>query len=212
MQNTSVRLVFMKMPSFRPLNGISKQLTKALPIFKKLSTMKTLVQSFISVIFFFCLFASCKKDGEDIPGEVEFYLLDSYETLNETAEIDPGSVILAGDPLLVYSDLKSYSADEYFFIVTDEARETIEGMEHSVNGIAFAVTANEEVVYTAYFVPSYSSASVQWIVIDPVFWHFTNRMHVKLGYPGQFEGSVIPDLRNDERILKIFRRDRNLVE
>ena len=174
--------------------------------------MKMYLPSLFITLFFFCLFTSCEKDGEDIPGEVEFYLLDSYETLNETAEIDPGSVILAGDPLLVYSDLKSYNAKECFFNVTDEARETIEGMEHSVNGIAFAVTANEEVVYTAYFVPSYSSASVQWIVIDPVFWHFTNRMYVKLGYPDQFEGSVIPDLRNDEQMLKIFRRDRNLVE
>ena len=174
--------------------------------------MKMHLPSLVAMLLFFCLFASCKKDVEDVPGEVEFYLLDSYETVNETPEIDPGSVVLAEDPLLVYADLKSYNADEYYFKVTDKARETIEGMVHSVSGIAFAVTANEEVVYTAYFVPSYSSASVQWIVIDPVFWHFTNRMHVKLGYPGQFEGSVIPDLRNDERILKIFRRDRKLVE
>ena len=174
--------------------------------------MKFHVQSLVVTLLFFCLFASCKKDGEYVPGEVEFYLLDSYETLDESPEIDPGSVILAEDPLLVYSDLKSYNANEYFFKVTDEAREIIEDMEHSVGGIAFAVTANEEVVYTAYFVPSYSSASVQWIVIDPVFWHFTNRMYVKLGYPDQFEGSVIPDLRNDERILEIFRHDRNLVE
>ena len=77
-------------------------------------------------------------------------------------------------------------------------------MEHSIGGIAFAVTANEELVYTGYFVPSYSSASVQWIVIDPLFWHLTNRMYVNLGYPGLFEGAVIPDHRNDERILKIF--------
>ena len=174
--------------------------------------MKVHWQSLLVTLFFFCLFASCEKEGEEIPGEVEFYLLDSYETLDETAEIDPGSLVLSEDPLLVYSDLKSYNANEYFFKVTDKARETIEGMEHSVGGIAFAVTANEEVVYTAYFVPSYSSVSIQWIVIDPVFWHLSNRMHVKLGYPGQIEGSVIPDLRNDERILKIFRRDRNLVE
>jgi len=37
-------------------------------------------------------------------------------------------------------------------------------------------------------------------------------MHVNLGYPGQIEGAVIPDLHNDDRILRIFRRDGKLVD
>ncbi len=155
---------------------------------------------------------SCEKSDSDVIGEVELYLLSAYETVNETPEIDLATVVLSEDPLLSYSDFRSYSAKEYFFEVTDRAKEKIEAVEHSIGGIAFAVTANEELVYTGYFVPSYSSASVQWIVIDPLFWHLTNRMYVNLGYPGLFEGAVIPDHRNDERILKIFRRDGNLVE
>jgi hypothetical protein len=157
-------------------------------------------------------FTSCKKSDSDVIGEVEFYLLEDYATVGETPEIDPDSVVLREDPLLVYSDLTHYNAREYYFIVTDGAKEKLEGMEHSVSGKAFAVTANREVVYTGYFVPAYSSASVQWIVIDPIFWHSTNRMDVNLGYPGQWEGVEIPDLRNDERILQIFRRDRKLKE
>lgn len=157
-------------------------------------------------------FTSCKKSDRDVIGEVEFYLLEDYATVNETPEIDPDSVVLKEDPLLGYPDLTLYDAREYYFKVTDGAREKIEGMEQSVSGIAFAVTANQEVVYTGYFVPAYSSASVQWIVIDPIFWHSTNRMYVNLGYPGQFEGFEIPDLRNDERILQIFRRDGKLKE
>ncbi len=143
---------------------------------------------------------------------MEFYLLEAWENLNSTPAIDLGVHCSQEHPLLTYSELKSYNSKEYFFKVSDAARELIEGMEHSVGGIAFAVTANDVVVYTGYFVPCYSSVSVQWIVIDPLFWHLTNRMYVNLGYPAQFEGFEIPDLRNDERILKIFRRDRKLVE
>ncbi|MDX2430512.1 MAG: hypothetical protein QNK35_06245 [Bacteroides sp.] len=165
---------------------------------------------------FTLLFSACDKDdGEssgDVTGEVELFLLDSYELVNETPEIDPASVVLKEDPLLRYSDLKSYNAKDYFFKVTDAARERLEEMEHSVSGVAFGVTADGVLIYTGYFVPSYSSFSVQWIVIDPVFWHSSNRIYVNLGYPGAFEGVEIPDLRNDERILKIFRRDRNLTE
>lgn len=177
----------------------------------------------INAIFYFvlllllCAFTSCEKNGGDHPdadvqGEVEFYLLDAFETVDSTPEIDLSSIVLSEEVLLSYADLKSYNAREYFFELSDDAKEIIEGMEHSVNGTAFVVSANEELVYTGYFVPSYSSVSLQWIVIDPTFWHLTKRMYVKLGYPGQFDGFDIPDLRNDERILEIFRRDGKLVE
>ena len=166
----------------------------------------------ITMLLLMGALTACDKDVGDVAGEVEFYLLDDYLTVNETPEIDPASVLLKDDPLLGYSELKSYNAREHYFTVTDGAREKIEGMQHSVSGIAFAVTANNEVIYTGYFVPSYSSVGVQWIVIDPIFWHLTNRMYVSLGYPGQIEGVEIPDLRNDERILAIFRRDGRLTE
>ena len=165
-----------------------------------------------TIILLFLFFTACEKNNENVTGVVELYLLEVYETVGETPEIDLATVILAPEPLLGYPDFKSYNAKEYYVKVTDDARETIEEMDHSVAGVPFAVTADEEVVYTGYFVPAYSSISMQWIVIDPVFWRLNNRMYVALGYPGQFEGSVIPDHRNDPRILDIFRRDGNLVE
>ena len=164
------------------------------------------------IFILFLSFTACEKNNENVTGVVEIYLLEAHETVGETPEIDLATVVLKQDPLLGYPDFKSYNAKEYFFEVTDHGRETIEEMDKSVAGIPFAVTADEEVVYTGYFVPTYSSVSLQWIVIDPVFWQLTNRMYVQLGYPGQFEGSVIPDHRNDPRILDIFRRDGNLVE
>lgn len=174
--------------------------------------MKICVPCIAGLLLFACTFLSCEKDDGDIPGEVELYLLDFYENVDSTEAIDLNSIVLGEFPLLGYSDMKSYSAREYFFMLTDGGRDKIEGMEHSVGGVAFAVTANGSVVYTGYFVPSYSSLAIQWTVIDPLFWHRTNRMYVNIGYPGSFDGSTIPDLRNDERILEIFRRDGKLTE
>lgn len=168
------------------------------------------------IILLLCLFPiflfSCQEEGPDVPGEVEFYLLDFYECYFESAGIDTATMVLDENPFLNYAALKSYNSRDYFFKVSDDAKDKIEGMEHSVAGVAFAVLANKEVIYTGYFLPSYSSISLQWIVIDPVSWHLKNQMFVKLGYPGQIDGLEIPDLRNDERILQIFRRDRKLVE
>ena len=66
---------------------------------------------------------SCEKSDSDVIGEVELYLLSAYETVNETPEIDLATVVLSEDPLLSYSDFRSYSAKEYFFEVTDRAKE-----------------------------------------------------------------------------------------
>lgn len=157
-------------------------------------------------------FTACEKNSDEVTGVVEIYLLEEFETVGEGAGIDAASAVTKPKPLVKYDDLRKYNAEEYFFKVTDDARETIENMPQSVFGIAFAVTADDELIYTGYFVPLYSSASVQWIVIDPLFWRLDNRMYVELGYPGLIEGSVIPDHRNDPRILDIFRRDGKLVE
>ena len=39
-----------------------------------------------------------------------------------------------------------------------------------------------------------------------------NELKVELGYPGQIQGTIIPDKRNDSQILDIFKRDNKLIE
>lgn len=173
--------------------------------------MKTVLFRLLPIIGFLFLIPSCEK-SEKISGEVEFYLLKSFETVDNTCEISASSVDLESYPLIAYSDIKSYSSKDYVFRVTNDAVETIEALEHSVLGLPFAVTADDELIYTGYFWPSYSSAMCQWIVIDPLMWGGNNELHVELGYPGTFEGVVIPDERNNEKILDIFRRDGKLKE
>ena len=78
--------------------------------------------------------------------------------------------------------------------------------------MAFAVAADEELAYTGYFWPGYSSMGCQWITTDPLFIGNRNTMTMGLGYPGLIEGTSIPDNRNDPRILEIFRADGKLIE
>jgi hypothetical protein len=176
---------------------------------------------FLSV-FFVCLSVfSCDRHQTDPEGEVEFYLLENFETVEEGwgCAIDQSTVELASVPLIRYDDLTSYDPAEYTFCITEKAAEAIDALEHSVSGLAFAVTANGEMVYTGYFWPAYSSLACDWITIDPISIDMQAAMEaeplemkVELGYPGTMEGQEITDRRNDSRILAIFRRDGKLVE
>lgn len=159
---------------------------------------------------------SCEKNDPGVTGGVELYLLESYETADGPCQIgcriDRSTAELEKQPLICYSDFLSYDPDEHVFGISEQAMETIENIEHSVHGVAFGVTAGDELVYTGYFWPGYSSATCDWIVIDPIWLYQGNELKVQLGYPGMMEGWEIPDKRNDPRILAIFRRDGKLIE
>lgn len=160
----------------------------------------------------FLLFSSCSKNEcSCVDGQVELYLLESFETIGNSCAIDESSVVTLENPLISYTEFISYDAREYTFTVTEKAKVAIDDLDHSVFGIAFAVVADEQLIYTGYFWPGYSSASCQWIVIDPVITLGENELRVQLGYPGLFEGSVIPDERNNQLILDIFKRDGKLI-
>lgn len=114
--------------------------------------------------------------------------------------------------MLPYSDFLTYDPNTFSFNISDAAKETIKKLEHSVHGIAFAIKANNVLIYTGYFWPGYSSASCDWVVIDPMRLNLDNILDVRLGYPGLIEGQVIPDKRNDHRILEIFNSDNKLIK
>jgi len=94
--------------------------------------------------------------------------------------------------------------------LSDKAIETLESLDYSVNGLAFAIKTNDTMIYTGYFWPSYSSASCDWVVIDPLMTSIGNKIQIRLGYPDLVQGQVIQDKRNDERIIRIFKRDNKL--
>ena len=143
---------------------------------------------------------------------LQLHLLESFDTIGTEFEINEISIVVRKNPLLNYSDFISYNPDEFTFEISDDSRRAIENLQHSVNGLAFAILADKELIYTGYFWPGYSSRSCNWLVTDPMTLKLSNKMEVKLGYPGQIDGVLIPDRRNDIRILNIFRRDNMLIE
>ncbi len=167
----------------------------------------------ISLIAFLgIILNACERNEEENPtsGLVELYLLDSYTTVGNTLQIDENSAITKPLPLLRYSDFLYYDSVNFAFKVTDKGEKIIEKLNVSVHGLAFAITADHEVVYTGYFWPSFSSASCDWLVIDPIMVAMNNELAVKLGYPGAFQGVSIPDKRNDKRIVEIFKANHKL--
>jgi hypothetical protein len=160
------------------------------------------------------LFAACDKIHEKcVPeGNVNFYLIASFDTIENSCQIDESTVITADTPIIEYADLLSYTPREYVFKITDKAKEIVANLPHSVFGLGFAVKANNTLIYTGYFWPSYSSLACSWVVADPLWTSMNNSLKIELGYPGLMEGVTIPDKRNDNRILDIFRRDDKLIE
>jgi hypothetical protein len=164
------------------------------------------------LVIFTLWISSCDRIHEEIDGSVEIYLLEDFETIDQTCRIKLSSVTIKQLPIIRYEEIESYNSSEYLFKISDEAVDKIDSLEHSVFGIAFAVTADKEIIYTGYFWPSYSSLGCQWIIIDPLMWRGDNELRIELGYPGRLQGVEIPDERNNEKILEIFRRDGKLID
>jgi len=184
-----------------------------LTIFKNGIMKRILLLIFLPGIFNLIFIACDDKDGDKNPGygSVDLYLLDKYKTMDNSCQIDEATVITKNKPLVAYSDLLLYDAGNHTFRISDAARESVQNLQHSVFGIAFAIKANGVIVYTGYFWPGYSSASCNWVIIDPLSLYSGNNLRVQLGYPGPIEGQVVPDKRNDKRILDIFASDNKLI-
>ena len=174
--------------------------------------MKRKIFSYAIIGIFSILIFGCEKDGINSNSKVELYLLDSYSKVENSFQIDETTIKTQSFPLISYTDFISYDSTNYTFELSDKAKYAIANMEHSVHGVAFAVKANGTLFYSGYLWPSYSSASCDWIVIDPIMTSVGNKMTVSLGYPGLFQGQVIPDNRNDSRIIEIFKNDNKLIK
>ena len=160
------------------------------------------------------VFIACDKNKENLSkdGSVELFLLDSYQTIGSTVHIDEKTVVTKSQPLVSYSDFLSYNPNTYTFKISDSAKEAVKSLQLSVHGMAFAIKANNVLIYTGYFWPGYSSVRCDWVVIDPSTLYINNELIVQMGYPGLIEGEVISDKRNDQRILDIFTGNNKLIK
>jgi hypothetical protein len=153
---------------------------------------------------------SCDSE-EEVIGGVNVHLIKSFErTRVDSCGIVASSVKYRKHPFIAYEDLQSYDIRSHQFGLGPAALDSLKNRSWPVTGTPFAVVANGELIYTAYFWPSYSSMSCQWVTADPFMAVPTGNLKVNLGYPGQWEDADIPDHRNDERITDIFARDGKL--
>lgn len=175
--------------------------------------MKKLISYLPILLAILFLTESCdkKEDTNNVIGDVEMYLLESYETIDNTMQINESTVVLKPDVFINYSNMVSYNQSSYTFKITDETKTNIKNLESELYRHAFAITANKKVVYTGYFWSSYSSMICDWVCIDPIMIDYYDGLEVNLGYPGLMDGMVIPDKRNDSQITAIFKRDNKWV-
>lgn len=173
----------------------------------------TIIKTIALLVFSISFFSCTQKQEETFPsGDVEFYLLESYETISGTFQIDESTIVLEEQALISYDDLLSYYPSLYAFSLTETAKTKIKELEHSVHGIAFAVVVDEKLLYSAYFWPSYSSMSCDWVVTDPTGLDIYNQLRIQIGYPGSSKGVYVPDRRNDDKLVGIFKRDGKLIQ
>ncbi len=160
-------------------------------------------------------FPGCETDEGNSSGKVELYLLETYSRVDDSGlsgQIDETTLVTKDSPLINYADFLSYDSADHSFVISDEAKEAVENLQQSVTGVAFALKANDTLIYSGYFWPSTSSAICDWVVIDPITASMENKLEVRIGYPGPDYAEGTPDRRNDPRIIMIFASDGKLVK
>jgi hypothetical protein len=171
---------------------------------------------FLKIFFIVFILAgvSCEKSNTDtaIGNKLEFYLLENYTTVDNTMQIDESSANISTNVLISYDDIISYNSSTYSFKVSPEIIEDLkvsDGFNYHTK--AFAVTIDEEIIYTGYFWYAYSSRICDWFVIDPILSNNEMGLKVSMAYPtNEFRTSDI-DKRNDTRILRLLKKDGKLV-
>ncbi len=160
----------------------------------------------IVLLGFSIYFSACQKERDlniqyiNVKG-LALHLIDSYESNASSRAIDESSIKLNKDALLRDEDFISYDRNQFSFTISASAMQKIQDMEHSTSGIPFALLADGALVYSAYFWPSYSSASCDWIVTNPLFMP-ANTMSMQLGYASVAKD--IPDRRNHTRLIGVL--------
>jgi hypothetical protein len=170
--------------------------------------MKSTTIPWMVSLFIFISLVSCEKYNKDIEGDISIYLLEDFNTVDNSMVIEADGIVLADDPIISYGEILEYNSEEYSFRLTSEAS-TLVGREF---GSAFAVTLEDKIIYTGYFWSSVSSAIVDWVVADITLYEYNNVMTVQLGYPWLSDSMNIPDRRNDIDLLSVFARDGKLID
>lgn len=138
----------------------------------------------------------CKKEGGG--KAVEIYLLANYQYVTGQCRVDPPSAGLQSTPTVRNEDVLAYSQSACEFKLSDAGFQQIKTLR---DGTAFAVTVDGEVIYYGFFKPGISSSSCPHSITMDAAWTATNKIALRLGYPGLLSGVTVDDQRNHPTLL-----------
>jgi hypothetical protein len=150
-------------------------------------------------------------DEEGAESGVRIYALKSFITERNSQKIDETSVVLADKVLVDYEDIVTYNIHTHDFTLTDKGKKAILDLENGGIRKAFAVKAQNSVIYTGYFWSSTMSSDCNWAIMDVIDLPSDNKLKVRLGYPNELYKDGILDRRLDKRLFDILKNDNKLV-
>ena len=154
-------------------------------------------------------FTACDDDNiNPALGKVEIFLIKKEVEQNSYNSIDPKSIVLEETPFVSYNDLETYNQTTHTFQISKKAKETIYNLPNGGHQIAFALKANDEIIYTGHFWSVLSSAAYFGYHFMPGLDFHKDQLKIRLGLHGS--SSELIDKRNHEKILRIFEADNKL--
>jgi len=150
------------------------------------------------LLFISCLLLSCNKENDGAGKPVEFYLLESFSYVTNQCKVDPSSAVLKATPFINNSDIIAYSKSAYTYQLSAAAINKVKAFEGRV---PFAVTVDKQVVYYAFFNEMILSSSCEHSISMDLDLGSSDKIFLKLGYPGTLQGVPIDDQRNNSVLL-----------
>jgi hypothetical protein len=163
------------------------------------------MKNLIPLLLFIGLLISCKKESGN---GIEIYFLDDYKTVSGSKEIISGSEKLVKTPYIYYNQINYYDSTDHILNLLGNKGDELNKATWAMSGKAFSLTIDRSIIYSGYFLPSYSSESCDWITIDPM--NLDSKFRVSLPSPIVGYNHIINDPRNDERIISYFKKDGKL--
>lgn len=156
------------------------------------------MRTIVVVLIAAACFLSCKKDNTRPGKTVEIYLLKNYQTVTGKCQVDAATSQLQDTAMILNRDILEYSHTEYKFRLSDNGIQKVKTLR---DWAAFAVTVDKQVIYYGFFKPSISSSSCDNSITMDIDWPATNKIVLRLGYPGLIQGVTIDDQRNNAKLL-----------
>jgi hypothetical protein len=153
------------------------------------------------------LFLSCKKDNVNAGKTVEIYLLKSYQVVTGKCQIDPYLPVLQNTATIKNQDILEYSKTDCQFKLADIAIQRVKAFGDRT---PFAVTVDKQVIYYGFFESGLSSSSCDHSITMNINWVSGNQISLVLGYPGQRQGIIIDDQRNNPILIATLKNQGKL--